>query len=51
MGDVAPGLVVVGVLTLPHALHLQVQEEPLHHRDDAPMSSGARRIGQIGQDE
>ncbi len=30
--DIAPSLIVVGVLTLPHALHFEVQEESLHHR-------------------
>lgn len=30
--DVAPCLVVIGVSALPNALHLQVQEESLHHR-------------------
>ena len=31
LGDVARGLGMVGVVALPDPLHLQVQEEALHH--------------------
>ena len=31
VGDVVRGLSVVGVVALPHPLHLQIQEEALHH--------------------
>ena len=42
---------VVGVVFLPDPLHLQIQEEALHDRVDAPMSSRRCRVFQIGQDE
>ena len=32
VGDVACGLGVVGIVTLPDTLHFEVQEEALHHR-------------------
>jgi hypothetical protein len=42
---------MIGVITLPDPLHLQVQEEALHHRVDAPMSSGSGGVCQISQDQ
>jgi hypothetical protein len=48
---IAPGLFVTAVLlcTDPFALH--ASDEPLDYRVDAPISSEARRICRIGQDE
>ena len=39
VGDVGFGLLVIGIVALPDALYLQVQEEPLHH---GGMGSGSR---------
>ena len=42
---------MVGIVALPNPLHLEIQEEALHHGINAPMSSKGRSIFQIGQDE
>src|SRR5258707_220614 len=47
LGDVAPRLVVIGVLALPHAFHLQVQKEALHHRVVPTISLAAHAANHV----
>ena len=49
--NVVHGFGMVGVILLPNAIHLQIQEEALHDRVDAPMSSSRGRVFQVGQDK
>ena len=39
VGDISYGFTTIGVVTLPNALHLEIQEESFHDGVDAPMSS------------
>ena len=40
---------MVGIVALPNPLHLEIQEEALHHCFDAPISSRTGTIFQISQ--
>ena len=51
VGDISDGFGMVRIVTLPYALHFEIQEETLDSSSDTAMSTDVPRVIQIGQNQ